>query len=131
MKRLISILLVYALVHAVTPQPRQEANGNIALACMVLAIGIVAGCATIYVMTHYPKPQQHTMVLETLRPPELVWTPVATNVITMDPDVFYEAFHAWAISNHVQAFFRVREIPKLEGFTPSIDPGSLYQPVLY
>lgn len=131
MKRIITILLVLAFLNlSVNVQPpRAGEPRNPVLAGLVLLIGAGAAYFTIYVLTHYPQKEVHTMVLEKRTPPDWTWTPVATNVIYMETGRFYEAFRAWAQTNRVSEFYRVIEIPNIPGYEPESAPESIYQPV--
>lgn len=106
MKRIISILLVFAVLHLGAPPQRQEAQAGGALVIFIIGCVAVGAGITIWVMLkHSAKPGYYEWILEKSSD-HVNWTPVATNMLRMYEEQAWDAFEVQR--NDASAFYRMR-----------------------
>ena len=110
MKRLISIILVYALLQLGLPQPRQEAKAGGAIVIFVIGCTAAAAGAIWYIWVKLRAPAPGGTYYWALEKSydHVNWTGVATNSLRMVEERAWDAFEVQRVDN--TAFYRLRMV---------------------
>lgn len=123
MKRIVSILLVFSMLHLCQPPRQQEANGGVIVVAFVIGCVAAGSAVVIWLMIKSKAPAgTYYWVLEKSHY-DGQWTPVSTNAARMVEEHAWEAFEVQRDWDKT-AIYRIKQLD----FLPAGGTNTLLNP---